>query len=325
MRLAWSFALALALALCPASSALAAPTEAEIKAARKLFEQAQAHEAEGRWIDALGLLERILLVKETAGVRFHMALSRERLGQLLAAEVDYRRAAELAGQMKSAEGDAIVEQTSAALAALKSRIPLLTLRLPEGIPGLRVEIDGVALDEAQLRRPIPRDPGAFSLRASAPGYEDFSRIVSLSEGGSQTLDLVLSRAVPAASSTSTPPPEPSTPPPEPPARILGPARWPGYAVGGAALVAAGSGVFFYLQHRRLRQETDDICADPRYRCDRDGREARLSDYRTYGLLAGGVALVGAGAAAYLLLAPGPERSGAAVVVGPGAVGVVGRW
>jgi hypothetical protein len=322
MRLAGSFALALA--LCPASSALAAPTEAEIKAARRLFEQAQAHEAEGRWLDALGLLERILLVKETAGVRFHMALSRERLGQLLAAEADYRRAADLAGQMKSAEGKAIVEQTGAALAALKPRIPLLTLRIPEGIPGLRVEIDGVVLDEAQLRRPLPRDPGAFALRASAPGYEDFSRIVSLSEGGSQTLDVVLSRAAPPPSPPS-PPPSSAPSPPGPPPRASGPARWPAYAVGGAALVAAGGGVFFYLQHRRLRQETDDICADPRYRCDRDGREAKLSDYRNYGLIAGGVALVGVGAAAYLLLASSPERSGTALVVGPGALGVAGRW
>jgi hypothetical protein len=322
MRLAWSFALALA--LCPASSALAAPTEAELKAARKLFEQAQAHEAEGRWIDALGLLERILLVKETAGVRFHMALSRERLGQLLAAEADYRRAAELAGQMRSAEGNAIVEQTSAALAILKPRIPLLILRLPEGIPGLRVELDSVALDEAQLRRPIPRDPGTFSLRASAPGYEDLSRIVSLSEGGTQTIDLVLSRVASAASS-APPVPVAAPPTPEPPPRISRPVRWPGYTVGGATLVAAGGGVFFYLQHRRLRQETDAICADPRYRCDRVGRETRLSDYQTYGLIAGGVALVGAGATAYLLLAPGPERSGVALAVGPGAVGVTGRW
>ena len=48
MRVAWS--LAFLLAWSP-QLALAAPTEAEINAARKLFGQAQEHEAEGRWID----------------------------------------------------------------------------------------------------------------------------------------------------------------------------------------------------------------------------------------------------------------------------------
>jgi hypothetical protein len=319
MRVAWS--LAFLLAWSP-QLALAAPTEAEINAARKLFGQAQEHEAEGRWIDALDLLQRILLVKETAGVRFHAALCREHLGQLLAAEADYRRAAELAAQMKSPEGAAIVEQTGRALEALKPRIPLITLRVPAGLKGLRVELDGVPLGEAQLGQPIPRDPGPLTVRATAPGHDEFSRQLALRERSNQTLEIVLS--------PTQPPPATSAPPPPPAAlaadtRPAPPTRWPVYAAGGAALVAAGGSVFFYLQHQRLRQETDDICSNPEYRCDRAGRDARISDYQRYGLLSGGVALVGAGLTTYLYLSSGPKKSSTALVVGPGAVGVAGHW
>ncbi|MDW8251971.1 MAG: hypothetical protein RMJ98_21960 [Myxococcales bacterium] len=322
MRLAWS--LVLVPALCSAAPVLGAPTEAEIKAARKLFEQAQAHEAEGHWLDALALLERILLVKETAGIRFHIALCQERLGQLLAAESNYRRSAELAEQMKSPEGTAIVEQAGAALAALKPRIPLLTLRFSQDIPGLRVEIDGVLLKEEQLRQPIPRNPGSCVVRVSAPEYEEFTQQIVLTERASHLLDIVLTRPAAAASVSSLPLPA-SSPVPAAAPRAFRYPHWSAYTVGGVALMAAGGSLFLYLQHQRLRQETEDICNDPRYLCDRTGREAKISSYRTYGLIAGGTALVGLAAGVYLLLARSPEPTGTALVVGPGTVGVAGSW
>lgn len=320
MRVVWS--LAFLLAWSP-QLALAAPTEAEINAARKLFSQAQEHEAEGRWIDALDLLQRILLVKETAGVRFHAALCREHLGQLLAAEADYRRAAELAAQMKSPEGTAIVEQTGRALEALKPRIPLITLRVPGGLQGLRVEINGVLLQEAQLGQPIPRDPDTLTVRATAPNHNEFLKQLVLPERSNQILEIVLSPTqLPA---TTTAPPAQTTPATTTDTRPVPPSRWPVYATGGVALAAAGSAVFFYLQHQRLRTETDDICGNPQYRCDRAGRDARISDYQRYGLISGGVALVGAGLATYLYLSSDPKKSSTALVISPGSLGVAGRW
>lgn len=305
--------------------ATAAPTEAEINAARKLFEQAQEHEASGRWIDALDLLQRILLVKETAGVRFHAALCREHLGQLTAAEADYRRAAELATQMKSKEGTVIVDQTSSALAALKPRIPLLTVKVPPGVRGLKVELNGASLSPEQLGQPLPRDPGALPLRATAPGYETFERTVALTERNNQTVEITL---VPEkkADAPASPPALSSSPPAEtaaPPTASA--ARWPVYVAGGLGLAAAGGGIYFYLQHQRLSNETDDICNNPEYQCDRSGRNARLSDYKTYGLVSGGAALVGLGLATYFYVTASPKKSNTALMVGPGSVQLVGRW
>ena len=324
MRLAWPLALALLLLPWPC---FAAPTEAEINAARKLFEKAQEHEAASQWLDALALLERILLIKETAGVRFHAALCREHLGQLLAAEADYRRAAELAAQMRSKEGAAIGEQTAAALAALKPRIPLLNLKIPP-VQGLQIEINGVRLGADRWQKAIPRDPGQFTLRATAPGHAEFSRQLALSEGHYETLEIVLSPEAPSplpsdgpasvAPPTRVPASSPVTPASTPP-------RWPALVVGGAAVLAAGGGVYFYTQHRRLDRETEDICNDPQFRCDRSGREARLADYRNYGLLSGGLALAGFGAATYLWLSSSPRGSSAALRVGPGHVQLQAAW
>lgn len=297
---------------------LAAPTEAELKAARKLFEQAQEHEAARRWLDALGLLERILLVKETAGVRFHVAVCREHLGQLVEAEADYRRAAELATQMKSREGDAIVAQASDALVALKPRIPLLTLKLPE-LPGLQISLDDTPLPAERAQRPIPRNPGPVQLRASAPGHKDFTLSLALPEGTQQRADIALQPLQPPPDA-SAPPPAASAPPPAPPPR-----RWPALVVGGASLAAAGTGAFFFLQHRRLDRETTSICNDPEYQCDRSGRNARLADYQRYGLVAGGIALVGLGAATYLWVSSSPQGARTTLWIGPDQVGVAGRW
>lgn len=312
-------ALLLGASLAPVA-AQAAPTEAELNAARKLFDDAQAQEADGHWIEALELLQRIVLVKETAGIRFHMATCEEHLGQLLAAEADYRRAAELAPAMTGNDGPVIAQRTEKALGRLKPRIPLLTLKAPADLPGLGVEIGGKPIPLARLGRPLPFDPGDIIVKATAPGRRPFSRKLALNEGDTPTLDLVLPLADDAGPS---PGPSSSSPAPAPPSAA--PRRWPAYVVGGAGLAAAGLGVGFYLRHRRLDDETTRVCNDPAVeRCD-PRRFTTLDDYKRYGLISGGAALVGLGVATYLWLSASPSRPETTLVVGPGAVGVAGRW
>ena len=80
------------LAALVAPAAAAAPTESELRAARQLFAEAEHDEDAGRWPEALEKLRRVEQVKHTAGVRSHVALCEEHLGQLARALDDYASA-----------------------------------------------------------------------------------------------------------------------------------------------------------------------------------------------------------------------------------------
>lgn len=291
MRAAWPFLLALLLPI-PAS---AAPADGDLEVAKKLFEQVRVHETEGRWAEALDLLQRILLVKETAGIRFHIALCRENIGQLVAAEVDYQRASELATQMKTHEGASIIKQAATALAALHPRIPQLTIQLSLDLETVDVELDGRRFLKEQFNQKIQHDPGILTLRATAPGYKPFEHTFHLRERSEQTIVVTL---VPEPKVETPLPPSTFKTPPPPPSPPLSTPRWPIYVSSGVGVAAASSSLYFYLQYRRLYSETGDICRNSHYICDLSTRRAKLRDYRNYGLATGGIALLSFGVATY---------------------------
>ncbi|MDP9000908.1 MAG: hypothetical protein M3O46_12435, partial [Myxococcota bacterium] len=74
-----------------AAVAQAAPP-APIERARQLFVQAEEDEDAERWSDALDKFRAVSQVRLTAGVRYHLALCEEHLGQLARALEDYRSA-----------------------------------------------------------------------------------------------------------------------------------------------------------------------------------------------------------------------------------------
>src|SRR3954470_2756065 len=79
------------------SSPLAAKevSSAELATARRLFAEATALEASSDWNAAVGKLKSAVAIKETPGLRYHLAHCEEQLGALVAASFDYERAAEL--------------------------------------------------------------------------------------------------------------------------------------------------------------------------------------------------------------------------------------
>jgi hypothetical protein len=79
------------LLLAPTTSRAAEPTKTELAAARDLFARAERDEDGGRWGDALDKLRRASSVKMTPGIRFHIALCEENLGQLVAAPRETRK------------------------------------------------------------------------------------------------------------------------------------------------------------------------------------------------------------------------------------------
>src|SRR5450432_1242199 len=73
----------------------AEPTPAEISTARQAFESAVALEADQKWLEASTKLREALAIKDTPGLRFHLAHCEEQQGLLVEAALDYDRANEL--------------------------------------------------------------------------------------------------------------------------------------------------------------------------------------------------------------------------------------
>src|SRR5882724_4575305 len=74
------------------------PLPAEIMLARRLFAEARAREEAKDWPTAASKLNEALAIKETAGLRFHLAYCEEQQGLLVEALVDYERSEDLPAQ-----------------------------------------------------------------------------------------------------------------------------------------------------------------------------------------------------------------------------------
>jgi len=181
-----------AFCLARSVSAVAEPTPSELALARELFAEASALEEAGNWAAAAVKLREALSIKETPGLRYHLAHCEEQSGQLVTASLEYARASELIRE--GAQAPDVAQLLALADQRLAARIPKLILRLPADVQGASVEIDGHGVTPTVFRYPVPLDPGTHQIVARAPNRSEFSRSVSLSAGETRTLDLELSPA-----------------------------------------------------------------------------------------------------------------------------------
>src|SRR5258708_4341675 len=97
----------------------------DVQAARALFALAEGDEDAGRWGDALEKLLRVLSAKDTAGVRYHVALCEEHIGRLAEAQSEYAGADTSARAEKA--GD-VLRLVGRKLTDIAARVPHATSR-----------------------------------------------------------------------------------------------------------------------------------------------------------------------------------------------------
>src|SRR5437899_3305292 len=91
------FALLVALATAlgaPSAKATPEPTPTELGVARRLFDEGRTAEDAGRWREAADRFRRATAIKDTPGMRFHLARCEEEQGAFVEALVEYDRARE---------------------------------------------------------------------------------------------------------------------------------------------------------------------------------------------------------------------------------------
>jgi hypothetical protein len=171
---------ALATGLSSARALAAEPTAAEIAVARRLFREATELKEQKKWREAADKLREAIRIKETPGLRFHLADTEEQLGHLVEAQVEYDRADELI--RNGAKAPDVESLLGPARESLRERIPTVTVRIPQGVTDAVLEVDRAKVSAALIGQPIPLNPGAHSIQVGAPGRRPFALVEHEPEG-----------------------------------------------------------------------------------------------------------------------------------------------
>lgn len=175
----------------PGLARAAAPSEADLAHAREWFEQGRRFQEQGQWRQAGESYQRALGVKDTPGLRYRVGYCHERLGRLVEAAAEYRRAAQLIE--RGAAADDVAAMLPETIASLDKRTPHALLRLDHPPTQVQFSIDGVRRPADLLNQRVPLNPGTHVVHLSAPGYQDYSHKVVLQEGDLGTLQVSLTR------------------------------------------------------------------------------------------------------------------------------------
>lgn len=172
--------LAVMFTLCPALAAAQSASETKA-AADALFDEGKRLLAAGDLDHACPKFEASLQLLDQLGVRLNLADCHERQGRTATAWAEFREAASQADK----RGDARASYARQRTDALGTRLVKLQITVPAGsqLPGLSVRRDGAPVPSATFDSPLPVNPGSYTLEASAPGYQPWSRRVELKQPG----------------------------------------------------------------------------------------------------------------------------------------------
>lgn len=178
-------------------------TSGELAAARRLFADATALEASSDWSGAAAKLTSALAIKETPGLRYHLAHCEEQLGDFVAAAVDYERAAQLIRDGAAAPD--VEPLLPLAQRRIDSRVAKLDIVVPPGTSAA-AEIDGQVQPPTALGTSIRLDPGAHRVIVRAQGRPDYHDELTLATGEHRTLKVFFADSSAASPSPAEQPP-----------------------------------------------------------------------------------------------------------------------
>lgn len=274
-----------------------------LREARGKFQKGLELKHAGDFGSALKLFREVGQIKMTPQVRYHIATCEENLGQLVAALGGYELAL---AQSEGMHPDFIAE-VQGSIDELNARIPKLSIERAQGSEAAQIQLDGVQLGENSIGGETPVDPGPHTVTAKAPGFADYQKTVTVSEGTAEVVSVELvklqkdrdeaeSGDVPLASSQ----------------KDFGP--WPYVAggVGAAGLILGGSllGVSlgkFGKQKDLCGGDVKDCRAPDSDRDEVDKLGKQASAFEAGGWIGIGVGVVGLGAGVAMLVMSSGEK------------------
>ncbi|HKO53171.1 MAG TPA: hypothetical protein VJV79_35925 [Polyangiaceae bacterium] len=336
-----------ALAVCLLSSSPASAASDEEKAgARAAATQGQAAYEHQRWAESLDLFTRAESLVHSPVHLLYKARSLVQLGQLVKAREAYLSitrddSASTAPAVLKAREDAAKE-----LSQIEPRLASLTVKVEgPGATEASVEMDGVRVPIALVGVARPADPGQHTLQASANGAAANPQTVTLKEGGTATITLLLEPIPGGAPVVPLAPAQPVTSPPMTSAAVDANSatesgnglRTGSYIAFGVGVAGVALGTVFALKAKSNYSDGNDLCQnqDPcqlssaeaaqREQLGKDGDSAKTISIISF--VAGGVGLA-AGTTLFILSGKKqnePARAGVHPWLGLGSAGVSGRF
>jgi hypothetical protein len=255
-----TLASALAYAQTPAPPAAPAPSDADTRAvAEMLFFTGRGLMDAGRIAEACQKFAESYRLDPAAGTLLNLAVCHEKEGRIASAWGEFRQAIAEARRANRPDRE---ELAQAEIAKVQDDLPFLTISVPVSarVPGLKIERNGVPLNDAAWDTELPLDPGTNEIRATAPRYKPQQKTIAIQKREHLTIVLDPMELAPV---------EKGPPPFWTPQRQLGAA----VLGGGVALAAVGG--FFGGVALSNRSKSDQNCPtlDGQLRCSQTGVDA----------------------------------------------------
>jgi hypothetical protein len=301
-RRSWLFALGWVACGIPASA------QSNEQRADDLFRQGQDRLQIGRTREACVLLASSHRLDPALGTLLNLALCHEKEGKIATAHREYVAAATWAKERNESEREHFARQRAS---SLEGEIPKLRVEIAGAPRDIRVQLDGRAIDGAELEGDIAVDPGPHRLEVTAAGRKAWHKGDLRIEPRSRTLlQVALEDATPVDAAASTSGPTSMNRP------VLG------YVAGGAAVASLGAGIALLLRAGALdaQSDSDEEQAknvnppDPALKAAALASHESAVTSQTLGFVSMGVGSVGALACLYFFLsARGAEAPAASAL------------
>jgi hypothetical protein len=305
------------------------PTPQDRALAEALFREGKKLGEDGRIPEACLKFKESQRLDPTIGTLLHLAACYSEEGKTASAWAAYNAAADMAHRAKQKEREELARERAEELEARLSRV---TITAAAAVEGLIVELDGRALGESTLSTPLPIDPGAHLLKASAPGKREWSQQFEIAaEPASQTIEVPALEDAPVEAAPVAQPRAVAPPPDQPPPEQRTGKRIAGFVVGGVGLAGIGVGSYFGLRAKSQADDANRFCRGSI--CNQEGLDGH-DDAKGSALIANvlfGVGIVGVVAGTYLIVTSGPVEPSSTqsaalwVGAGPGSVAAGGAF
>lgn len=265
----------------------------EEAAAQAAFEEGMRLMEAGHYEQACERIAKSLELDPGMAAQFRLAECYDKLGRTASAWRNYNevaKAARAAGMQQRAQ----VAQTRAQ--QLQTQLPTITIDVPAdvaAVPGLQVTRDGTNVPQQLWGTPVPVDPGAVQIAATAPGREPWSaQVVVEVDGGAERVEIPPFGESPGGGGLGQSDDGVSS------------QTIAGIVLAATGAVAMGAGVIIGVAAKPRYDESNEHCQDDL--CDQEGIDIRDS-VRTQGNVATAVFVIGAatlvGGAVLWLTAP----------------------
>lgn len=280
------------LATATFSARAIAASDADVTLAEALFQQGKALMNAGRYAEACPKLAESQRLDPAGGTLLALGLCHEGEGKFATAWAELNEALAVATRDKN---DVRIDTAKTHIAAIEPKLPHVVVKVPaaDALDGFALTIDGTPLPKAAWGGPIPIDPGAHEIRATAPKKATWTTTFEAAVGAQR--DVEVAPLADAPTSDATP--------------VSGTAgsskRTIGWIVGGVSLVALGVGGYFGVRAISKRHESNDQCpADNQ--CTPDGKSLNddAKSAATISTVLVGVGIAGAAVATWLVLSSG---------------------